>query len=564
MLLRKSFVTPKELFYVRNHGPTPEIDPASYRLTVSGLVERSLELALEEIKNEFPKEVVVAAIHCAGNRRDELMEVAGIPGEIPWNVGAIGNARWGGVRLREVLMPAEVEAEARHAAFLGLDEPKEGDSPNFGGSIPIKKAISPDVLLAYEMNDEPLPLEQGPGAPDGKLISHQYFGGRGLRPKTPTSSSFRLVCGALYAFVVSLAGCGGEPSHAPSEGSGEIQEEETTEEVGRLAVRDAVGQMFIVSMDGTEPNYYIEKMIRERNIGGVLLFGHNMESEEQTKELTDSLQRLSIETEPAIPLFVAVDHEGGEVQSAPWVSARPSAAEVGRRADPEEAWLIAEEIGRELRRGGVNTDFAPVVDTEGGAAIGSRSYGNDPALVGRMGAAAVEGFKQAGVVSAAKHFPNHGPAIEDSHVSRPRIEHDLKQVTSEDLPPFQAAIEAGVPMVMLGHLVYPTLDPENPASLSPEATRLLREELGFEGVIVTDDLAMEGAKRGGTSTQAAVAAVTAGADLLVVSSLPEEQAAAYDAIVAAVESGEISRERIETSVERIKNIKNRYPLYSPV
>src|SRR5215203_1211359 len=317
MLLRQSFVTPKELFYVRNHGPTPEIDPASYRLTVSGLVERSLELALEEIKNEFPKEVVVAAIHCAGNRRDELMEVAGIPGEIPWNVGAIGNARWGGVRLREVLMPAEVEAEARHAAFLGLDEPKEGDSPNFGGSIPIKKAISPDVLLAYEMNDEPLPLEHGPGAPDGKLISHQYFGGRGLRPKTPTSSSFRLVCGALYAFVVSLAGCGGEPSHAPSEGSGEIQEEETTEEVGRLAVRDAVGQMFIVSMDGTEPNYYIEKMIRERNIGGVLLFGHNMESEEQTKELTDSLQRLSIETEPAIPLFVAVDHEGGEVQSAP-------------------------------------------------------------------------------------------------------------------------------------------------------------------------------------------------------------------------------------------------------
>src|SRR5215207_3016261 len=161
MLLRKGFVTPKELFYVRNHGPTPEIDPASYRLTVSGLVERSLELSLDEIKNEFPKEVVVAAIHCAGNRRDELMEVAGIPGEIPWNVGAIGNARWGGVRLREVLVPAEVEAEARHAAFFGLDEPEEGDSPNFGGSIPIKKAMSPDVLLAYEMNDEPLPLEHG-------------------------------------------------------------------------------------------------------------------------------------------------------------------------------------------------------------------------------------------------------------------------------------------------------------------------------------------------------------------------------------------------------------------
>src|SRR5829696_10555734 len=376
--------------------------------------------------------------------------------------------------------------------------------------------------------------------------------------------SSRAVLCAVVALIV-LAGCGGEPYGSSEGASEEPREEGTMEEAAeRLSVRDAVGQMFVVGMGGTEPDYYIEKMIRERNVGGVLLFGNNLESEEQTKELTDALQRLSIVTEPAIPLFVAVDHEGGEVQSAPWVSARPSAAEVGRRADPAAAWLIAEEMGRELRRGGVNTAFAPVVDTEGGAAIGSRSYGNDPALVGRMGAAAVEGFKQAGVVSAAKHFPNHGPAIEDSHVSRPRIEHDLKQVTSEDLPPFQAAIEAGVPMVMLGHLVYPTLDPENPASLSPEATRLLREELGFEGVIVTDDLAMEGAKRGGTSTQAAVAAVTAGADLLVVSSLPEEQAAAYDAIVAAVESGEISRERIETSVERIKNIKNRYPLYSPV
>jgi beta-N-acetylhexosaminidase len=364
--------------------------------------------------------------------------------------------------------------------------------------------------------------------------------------------------------VVSLlAGCGSESSLTPSERPDEIQEEEATEEVERLAVRDAVGQMFMVSMDGTEPNYYIEKMIRQRNIGGVLLFGSNMESENQTKELTDSLQRLSMETEPAIPLFVAVDHEGGEVQSAPWVSVRPSAAEVGRRANPEEAWLIAEEIGRELRCGGVNTNLAPVVDTGGGAAIGSRSYGNDPALVGRMGAAAVEGFKQAGVVCAAKHFPNHGPAIDDSHIGRPRIEHDLEQIASEDLPAFRAAIEAGVPMVMLGHLVYPALDPENPASLSSEALQLLREELAFEGVIVTDDLAMEGARRGGTSAQAAVAAATAGADLLIISSPPEEQATAYDAVVAAVESGKIPREQIDASVERIKNIKNRYALNLP-
>src|SRR5215207_10893267 len=172
------------------------------------------------------------------------------------------------------------------------------------------------------------------------------------------------------------------------------------EEVGRLDVHDAVGQMFVVGIDGTESNYYIEKMVRERNIGGVLLLGHNMESEGQTKELTDSLQGLSMETEPATPLFVAVNHEGGEVQGAPWVSPQPSAAEIGGRANPGEARNISERIGSELRHGGVNTNLAPVVDTGSGAVIGSRSYGDDPALVALMGAAFVEGSERAGVISS--------------------------------------------------------------------------------------------------------------------------------------------------------------------
>ena len=383
---------------------------------------------------------------------------------------------------------------------------------------------------------------------------------------TPTRCSYRSVFCAFVVSLVALAGCGGEPSQT-SEGTLEetrASAEETTEEVRRLGVRDAVGQMLVVGMDGTEPNYYIEKMVRERNIGGVLLLGHNMESEEQTKELTASLQRLSMETEPTTPLFVAVDHEGGEVQGAPWVSPQPSAAEVGGRADPEEARNISERIGGELRRGGVNTNLAPVVDTGSGAAIGSRSYGDDPALVALMGAAAVGGFEEAGVVSAAKHFPNHGPALEDSHVARPVVDHDIETVLRSDLVPFQAAVEDGVPMVMMGHLVYPTVDPERPASLSPAAVGLLRDELGFDGVIVTDDLIMEGARRGGTTAETALRSVEAGVDLLIISGPPEEQAAAYDAIVAAVESEEIPRERIDASVERIERVKDRYQLFGEV
>jgi sulfite oxidase len=160
-MLRQSFVTPEEIFYIRNHGSIPEVDPTSYRLTVSGMVESPLNLSLQELRNGFPEETVAATVQCAGNRRHGLMEAREIPGETPWGAGAIGNARWTGVPLREVLTAAGVEEAARHIAFSGLDEIEEGWSPNFGGSIPLYKGMSPEVLLAYEMNGEALSPEHG-------------------------------------------------------------------------------------------------------------------------------------------------------------------------------------------------------------------------------------------------------------------------------------------------------------------------------------------------------------------------------------------------------------------
>jgi len=343
----------------------------------------------------------------------------------------------------------------------------------------------------------------------------------------------------------------------------EVQEkEEASVSVEEMGVRDLVGQMFVVSVGGTEPDYYIEKMVRERNIGGVILFGHNMRSERQVRELTGSLQKLSMQTDPAVPLFVAVDQEGGRVGSAPWVASQPSAAEVGSRGDPAEARAVATEIGEGLLRAGVNTNFAPVVDTGFGAAIGDRSFGEDPGLVSRMGAAAVEGYEETGIVSAAKHFPNHGPAATDSHRGLPVVDHDMETIRSRDLPPFRAAVEAGVPMVMAGHLLYPAVDAERPASLSPRWMGLLREEVGFDGVVVTDDLAMAGASGGGTPARASLEAVGAGADLLIVSSPPEQQADAYDAVVAAVESGRVPEANVRASVRRLIEVKEAYGLFA--
>jgi sulfite oxidase len=162
-LLRQNFITPTSLFFVRNHAPVPEVDPASYRLTVSGMVSQPLSLSLEDLRAKFPRQQVTAVLQCAGNRRDQLLELGEIPGEVPWSTEAISNGVWEGVALRDILAAAGVQAEARHVAFLGLDqvEKDNGETFGFGGSIPIDKATTPEVLLAYAMNGETLPPVHG-------------------------------------------------------------------------------------------------------------------------------------------------------------------------------------------------------------------------------------------------------------------------------------------------------------------------------------------------------------------------------------------------------------------
>jgi beta-N-acetylhexosaminidase len=248
-----------------------------------------------------------------------------------------------------------------------------------------------------------------------------------------------------------------------------VKEESAQEGANRLSLSEAVGQMFVVGISGTKPDHHIKKMIQERHIGGVILSLPNIKGLRQTQTLVSRLQKLSMETSPSIPLIIAVDEEGGSVTRAPWIPPRPAAAVVGRSGNPGMAYHIAYEVGQKLKEAGINTNLAPVVDTGFGAAIGDRSFGTDPKLVSRMGSAAIKGFEAAGIASTAKHFPNHGAAKQNSHLGRPIIVHDMSTVEAHDLPPFKAAIDAGVPMVMVGHLIYPAIDPTLPASLSPRA-----------------------------------------------------------------------------------------------
>jgi sulfite oxidase len=161
-LLRQSFLTPQEHFYIRTHGSIPAVDPTSYRLLLTGMVQRKRELSLDELRALFPMHTVTVTLECAGNRREELMAVKPIPGEVPWRADVISTAQWRGVPLREVLRAVGVEADARYVAFTSLDEALfEGKKVSYGSSIMLEKALSPDVLLAYEMNDEPLAPEHG-------------------------------------------------------------------------------------------------------------------------------------------------------------------------------------------------------------------------------------------------------------------------------------------------------------------------------------------------------------------------------------------------------------------
>lgn len=336
--------------------------------------------------------------------------------------------------------------------------------------------------------------------------------------------------------------------------------------LAHMSVEQKIGQLIVVGFEGTRINADIKSNICRHFVGGVTLFARNIQSPRQIAMLTNDLQKLTQETEHQIPLFIAMDQEGGWVARLKiGATILPGNMALGATESAELAVQAGKITALELAAVGVNLNFAPVVDVNNNPrnpVIDRRSFGECPDLVSRFGCAYIKGLQQNGVLATAKHFPGHGDTTVDSHTDLPTVEHDAERIRTVELKPFRAVIEANVGAIMTAHIVYPTLDANRPATLSrPILTDLLREQLGFDGLVVTDDMEMKAIDKRFRTGEAAVMAIEAGADMVLTLWSYRNQREVFNALVSAVKSGRISEDKINQSVDRILKYKKAFGVF---
>lgn len=324
--------------------------------------------------------------------------------------------------------------------------------------------------------------------------------------------------------------------------------------VESMSQTEKLGQMVMIGIQGTKVDDDSLYMLYQFHMGGVILFDRNMESPEQVKQLTSDLQAQSNEK---VPLFIGIDEEGGDVvRMAEKLTPPPSQKEIGATGDIEQAKTWAIKTAKSLKDMGINVNFAPVAD------VGSndkRSYSTDANTVIDFVRAATEGYQQENIIYSLKHFPGIGKGRVDSHVDSSSIDVTKEILMTEDILPFKTIIDENEPndyFILVSHLKYPALDEEYPASLSSKImTDLLRNELGYKGIIITDDMEMGAVANHNDFRSIGVKAVKAGADIVLVCHEYEHQQEVYLGLLDAVNSGEISQERIDESVKRIIKVK---------
>jgi beta-N-acetylhexosaminidase len=329
----------------------------------------------------------------------------------------------------------------------------------------------------------------------------------------------------------------------------------------QLTLGQAAGQKLMAAFAGYEPSAEILALLQGQHLGGVTLFRSlNVESPAQVRALTAALQTAAAATGQP-PLLIGADQEGGTLMALAGTTAFPGNMALGATGAPDLARQIGFALGRELAAQGVNVNYAPVCDVNNNPqnpVVGTRSFGDDPAAVAALAAALVMGLHDAGVAATLKHFPGHGDTSGDSHHGLPVVQHDAARLQRIELPPFAAGIAAGARLVMTAHIALPAIDgaPDLPATLSPAILcGILREQLGFNGVIISDALDMRAIQQGAGLVIDAIAAVAAGVDLLILNSVVEDQETVSAGLRQAIARGLLPREATLASAGRVLDLK---------
>ncbi|MBN1496806.1 MAG: glycoside hydrolase family 3 protein [Spirochaetes bacterium] len=325
--------------------------------------------------------------------------------------------------------------------------------------------------------------------------------------------------------------------------------------------------MIMVAVPGTEMSPDIDRILKEYLPGGVILFGYNLSSFEGNKKLIRDMQDAACGYS-GMPLFVSIDQEGGRVvRIVSGVTQFPGAMAAGVSGVDGLAYRWGRSLGVELRMTGVNMNLAPVLDVNNNPrnpVINTRSFGSDPGLVAELGAAYLLGLQASRCIAVGKHFPGHGDTDIDSHLELPVIRYDMERLSRVELVPFKKAVAAGLECMMTAHIAYPLiLGSDDPATVSKRfLTGMLRDEMRFRGLVITDDMEMHAISRRQELGEAAVRSILAGADIILISSYERSIPAIVGAITAAVREKRVSMERIDASVTRIIETKIRYGIAS--
>lgn len=339
--------------------------------------------------------------------------------------------------------------------------------------------------------------------------------------------------------------------------------EQVTDTVEQMTLDEKIGQMMFAGVSGTTLQQETTSLIHDYKVGGLILYGNNLETPQQTVTLMNALMAANVNNQ--LPLFLGTDQEGGKVVRLPGpLKNFPTNQRIGDINQSSLSFAVGQLLGEQLKAFGFNLDFAPVLDVNSNPnnpIIGDRSFSNDPDIVSKLGIETMKGLESKQVIPVVKHFPGHGDTAVDSHLELPKVTKSLDDLNQLELVPFKAAINNGADVVMVAHILLPKIDPQYPSSMSKDViTGMLREQLDFDGVVMTDDMTMKAITNHFDIGRAAVDSVKAGSDVILIAHEYANVTAAIQAVKAAVNKGELTEERIDDSVRRIIALKQKYQL----